>query len=335
MDNEITDVAIIDNTHIVKSINYGSREIALIKNMYAKNATDDELNLLMYMSNKYDLDILTKEIFLVKYQNQAAMIFTSRDGHLAVAHKVRTLDNQPALDGMESGTKTGEDGKLVGWCKIYRKDMNNPFYIEVDFDEYSTGQALWKSKPKTMIQKVAESQCLRRAFHISGIYSEEEMGQWRMEMEKLPPVITTPPQITQQPPQQQVSPNSQYVVTDKFINAKKYWREYNFSIMDLDSHPETKTSKAGKPYCPEAINLYYFASGLMDKTEINNFYKTTTGKTKDFIFKDYIKMLSELFILHKNMFNEDMDIELPEDIESGFAEHEAKEKIDKALGRQA
>jgi len=183
---EVTDVELAkDDIRIQKSINYGSGEIELIKNMYAKNATNDELSLLMYMSNKYDLDILTKEIFLVKYSNQPAMIFTSRDGHLAVAHKVRTISNEPAFDGMESGTKIGEDKKLMGWCKIFRKDMANPFYVEVDFGEYDTGQALWKTKPKTMIQKVAESQCLRRAFHISGIYSEEEMGQWREEMKKI------------------------------------------------------------------------------------------------------------------------------------------------------
>lgn len=48
---------------------------------------------------------------------------------------------------------------------------------EVSFSEYNKGQANWKSKPATMINKVAISQCVRSAFpkDYEGVYSEEEM----------------------------------------------------------------------------------------------------------------------------------------------------------------
>ena len=53
--------------------------------------------------------------------------------------------------------------------------MSHPFEVRVYASEYSTGKNLWKDKPRTMIQKVAEAQCLRRAFSISGLYSPEEI----------------------------------------------------------------------------------------------------------------------------------------------------------------
>ena len=91
-----------------------------------------------------------------------------RSGFLAIAHR------SGKFDGMESGTrKDGDD--LIGWCRVYRKDMSRPFEVEVSLSEYSTGKNLWQTKPKTMIIKVAESHALRRAFGISGLYSPEEI----------------------------------------------------------------------------------------------------------------------------------------------------------------
>ncbi|MGI5839310.1 MAG: RecT family recombinase [bacterium] len=106
----------------------------------------------------------------MKYGNNPANIFTGRDGFLSIAHR------SGQFDGMESGARV-EGDEIIGWCKVYRKDMERPFTVEVALSEYSTGQNLWKTKPRTMIQKVAESQCLRRAFDISGLYSPEEFDQ--------------------------------------------------------------------------------------------------------------------------------------------------------------
>jgi phage recombination protein Bet len=182
-------------------IEYSREQVDLIKRMYAKNTTDDELKLLLYMSNKYNLDVMARQIWCVKFQGQPAQIYTGRDGFLEIAHR------SGVFNGMESGT-TGsiKDKDLKGWCRVYRKDMEHPFAVEADFDEYSTGKSLWASKPKTMIQKVAESQALRRAFSISGIYSPEEMGKWEEEAsEKENKVVNVRPEDvqTQQEPSKQ------------------------------------------------------------------------------------------------------------------------------------
>jgi len=147
---------------------YDPQQIQLIRDMCAKDCTDNEFLLLMQLAKTYQLDPFAKQIWAVKYGNNPAAIFCGRDGFLAIAHR------SGKFDGMESGTrKDGDD--LIGWCRVYRKDMSRPFEVEVSLSEYSTGKNLWQTKPKTMIVKVAESHALRRAFGISGLYAPEEI----------------------------------------------------------------------------------------------------------------------------------------------------------------
>ena len=169
MENEIT------KSEKNEAVKFDNGQIQLIHDLYAKNTTKEEFELYLYTAGKYNLDPLLKQIWCVKYEGQPAQIYSGRDGFLEIAHRSNFFD------GIESGTRYDERNNLIGWCKVYRKDMKHFFYVEVDFKEYSTGKALWLSKQKTMIIKVAESQCLRRAFRISNIYSEEEMGQWELQ----------------------------------------------------------------------------------------------------------------------------------------------------------
>ena len=147
---------------------YNPQQVQLIRDMCARDCTDNEFLLLMQLAKTYQLDPFAKQIWAVKYGNNPAAIFCGRDGFLAIAHR------SGKFDGMESGTrKDGDD--LIGWCRVYRKDMSRPFEVEVSLSEYSTGKNLWLTKPKTMIVKVAESHALRRAFGISGLYAPEEI----------------------------------------------------------------------------------------------------------------------------------------------------------------
>lgn len=69
--------------------------------------------------------------------------------------------------------------KLVGgWAMIYVEGYVEPVRVEVSLAEYDQHRALWKTKPGTMINKVAKSQCARKAFpeEFQGLYTPEEMG---------------------------------------------------------------------------------------------------------------------------------------------------------------
>ena len=172
---------------------FNTADIELIRATVAKGATNEEFKLLMRLAEKYGLDPFAKQIWCVKYGTSAASIFTSRDGFLSIAHR------SGKFDGMEAKAIYSNDGKLMAAsCTVWHKGMTHPFVVEVDFAEYNTGQNQWKTRPVTMLKKVAESQCLRRAFNISGLYEpsefpENETGTY-LEPIKLPtprtPIVT-------------------------------------------------------------------------------------------------------------------------------------------------
>lgn len=158
---------------------YTHEEMNIIKENFANGATDTELNTLIYLADKYKLDIIAGEIFCIKKGNSKAQIYAGKNGFLNIAH----------ASGQFDGVRTGSNGSikennLVGFCEIFRKDTNHSFYIEVDFSEYASNYGIWQTKPKTMIEKVAMSQCLRLAFNVSGMYGVEEMAQFNDELDK-------------------------------------------------------------------------------------------------------------------------------------------------------
>lgn len=170
-------------------------QIPLVMAMVAKNATKDEFSLMCHIARKYSLDPLVKQIWLVKYGEQAASIFTGRDGFLSIAHRTGQFNgietvvekvNEPITviktrskwvnsvkETINVEVKRAWQYKAV--CTVRRKDAEFPFTVEVYEEEYTTGENLWATKPRTMLGKVAESQCLRKAFDIAGLYSPEEM----------------------------------------------------------------------------------------------------------------------------------------------------------------
>jgi phage recombination protein Bet len=153
----------------VEPVTFNDDQIALIKATVARGCTDTEFQLLMYLAAQYKLDPIRRQIWAVKYGTAPAAIFTGRDGFLEIAHR------SGVFDGMESGTREDEKGNVIGFCTVYRKDMSHPFKIEVHLAEYDTKKSNWVKMPRVMIQKVAESSCLRRAFSVSGLYCPEEM----------------------------------------------------------------------------------------------------------------------------------------------------------------
>ncbi len=117
---------------------------------------------------------LQKDVYAIKYGN-AYNLVTSVD----YARKI----------GMRSGVigksaPTFEmDGDKIEACSVTIKrkvgDDVGEFTSLVYFDEYSTGQNLWKSKPRTMIAKVAEMHALRMACpeEMAKVYTSEEFDK--------------------------------------------------------------------------------------------------------------------------------------------------------------
>jgi len=177
---------------VVKSGDW-QEQIALVKSMVAKGATDNEFALMSHIAIKYELDPLLKQIWVVKYGDAPASIFTGRDGFLSIAHRTGQFNGietvvEKVNEPIKVVKKRWKDKKQIeivverAWqykavCTVRRKDAEFPFIVEVYEEEYTTCENLWVSKPRTMLGKVAESQCLRKAFDIAGLYSPEEMPE--------------------------------------------------------------------------------------------------------------------------------------------------------------
>jgi hypothetical protein len=135
----MTDIVKADD----KVAKYSNSEIQLIHDTYAKGTTKEEFELYLYTANKFGLDPLLKQIWCVKFfkkdntgkviGSEPAQIYAGRDGFLEIAHR----------SGKFNGIKSGMKDNKTAYAEVYRKDMDNPFYVEVDMAEYSTGKALW------------------------------------------------------------------------------------------------------------------------------------------------------------------------------------------------
>jgi phage recombination protein Bet len=162
----------------------------LIKNTVAKGATDDELALFLHLAQTYGLDPFAKEIFCMKYGNQAATIITGRDGYLKIANGRQEMDGIQSdsvckndtltknTDGTVNHTYgTPERGPVIGaYALVFRKDRSRAAYFYAPMAEYNAGSnPTWKKYPTAMIIKVAEACALKRAFSISGLVTQEEM----------------------------------------------------------------------------------------------------------------------------------------------------------------
>jgi phage recombination protein Bet len=172
---------------LVKAPKFSPAMLSVIKKTIAKDLNIDEFAVYIYRARAYFLDPLKGEISVqVRWKNdpekRQMVVVVQRDGYLTIAHR------SGMFGGMQSGVRKEQDPETkkwltFGWARVWSKaHPDKPVEIEVDFNEYcpddTSKSPLWKTKPKTMIQKVAESQALRRAFNISGVYETAELDTW-------------------------------------------------------------------------------------------------------------------------------------------------------------
>lgn len=128
------------------------------------------------------------DVYLVKYGDENASIMAGKNYYTRVAVSI------PTYDGMDAGivclAQTGEvyyrkgslampgDTCIGGWAEVWDKRWAHPVRAEVAMEEYNSHRSLWKSKPLTMIRKVALVQALREAYpdRFAGTYDQSEMG---------------------------------------------------------------------------------------------------------------------------------------------------------------
>ena len=212
------------------------------------------------LSQAYGLNPFKREIYAVGYGNNFNVI-TGYEVYLKRAERTGLLD------GYETNWEEDANGGIKSCtCTVYRKDRQHPTKQKVYFSEYNLGTAIWKSKPHTMIEKVAIAQAFRKAFpdELGGMpYTAEEMSEQNIVDVNAEVIETNPiptPQTVQQSKQsvKQVDPEQQKAISklkeffdsgvfneeEKAIirtNWKTNWRQ---TIADAEEAYKLKTTPA-------------------------------------------------------------------------------------------
>lgn len=145
--------------------------------------SDQQKKLFYGIALTLNLNPLKREIYAVKYGDNFNII-TGYEVYLKRAERTGLVD------GWEAKVD-GEGPKMIATCTVWRKDRSKPVSIDAWFTEYNTGQSLWKTKPRTMLRKVAIAQAFRMAFpdDLGGMpYTAEEIagGAQTQEVEFTP-----------------------------------------------------------------------------------------------------------------------------------------------------
>lgn len=178
---------------------FTDEQLDLIRAACPQGLTDKDFNAFIYLCEQYELDPLKKEMH-IGLRSGKGVAQVTRDGLLKIANR------DPQFDGIggdivyEGDTLAKRDNesihitygaehlvfnheKITGaFANVYRKDRSKCTTVFVSFKDYfkkSTGNtpSIWEQFPNAMILKVAESMALKRAFSLSGLTSQEEVGE--------------------------------------------------------------------------------------------------------------------------------------------------------------
>jgi phage recombination protein Bet len=155
---------------------FTAEQIEIIHRTVAPNLTKNEMALFIHNCSRLNLDPMARQLYAIKRGGRLS-IQTGIDGFRLIAER-----SGKYAPGRETEFMYGPKGELIG-AKVFVKKMTpDGTWHEVSatafLKEYGTNQALWKSHPHVMLEKVAESRALRRCFpaDLSGIYTSEEMS---------------------------------------------------------------------------------------------------------------------------------------------------------------
>lgn len=170
-----------------RELNISDARLQLVKDTFAKGATDDELSLFLLTAHRTGLDPAARQIFAIKrwdssLKREAMSVQVSIDGFRLIADRTNkyvpgreTTFTYDKNDDLESATAYVK--KFVGgeWHEI----AATAFYSEyAQTSKDGNPNRMWGKMPRLMLGKCAESLALRKTFpaELSGLYTDSEMG---------------------------------------------------------------------------------------------------------------------------------------------------------------
>lgn len=125
-------------------------------------------------------NFLQKDIYAVPFKNRNAG--TTEYSLVTSIDYARKIGMRSGICGKSEPKFEERDGVLLSCTITVERKIDEhigKYSAAVYFNEYSTGQRLWATKPRTMLAKVAEMHALRMACpeELSQTYIEEEYNQ--------------------------------------------------------------------------------------------------------------------------------------------------------------
>lgn len=166
------------------------QEIEVIRRIYAKDLSPKQFECFVGLGRAGNLDPFNREIWCVVYKG-APQIFIGRDGYRKIAQSnpdyeyhrteaVYATDDIRFVDGQirHDWSPVNRQELIGAYCIVKRKSSNSTSYIYVRLEDYDKKHSVWGTLKETMIQKVAEAQALRQAFHqmFKGTYHQAEIA---------------------------------------------------------------------------------------------------------------------------------------------------------------
>ena len=170
---------------IKKELGTNEQQVAFVKKMINQSLTDVELMVFLSFSNKLELNPFLGEIIPIVYgansKDRKVSYIITRNGKRVVAGRTGELGGITSETIYVSGgnqVQPWTEGATIFGATATVKRNGVDYTATVLFKEYNTGMNVWKTKPDTMIRKVAESQALSAAFPevLGSTYDEAEAG---------------------------------------------------------------------------------------------------------------------------------------------------------------
>lgn len=144
----------------------------------ASKLTKSEVQQFIEISQAFGLNPFKREIYANKYGDKMSII-VGFETYIKRAERSGNLSGWNVdTKGMVNHSDIGKSD-ITATITIHRKDWEHPFIHSVHFSEYFQNTMIWKTKPITMIKKVAMAQGFRLCF-------SDELGGMPYTSDELP-----------------------------------------------------------------------------------------------------------------------------------------------------